>query len=66
MRTLAGALHRPAVFPMPAFMVKLLFGRMGEEVLLGSQRAISMHLPPAFHFAHETLEQAMRAELQGR
>jgi uncharacterized protein len=37
-QTLASVLSRPAVFPMPAFAVKLLFGEMGETVLLGSQR----------------------------
>jgi uncharacterized protein (TIGR01777 family) len=37
-RTLASVLSRPAIFPMPAFAVKLVFGEMGETVLLGSQR----------------------------
>ena len=37
-RTLASVLARPAIFPMPAFVVKLAFGEMGETVLLGSQR----------------------------
>ncbi|PYX48862.1 MAG: TIGR01777 family protein [Acidobacteria bacterium] len=37
-RTLASVLARPAIFPMPAFVVKLVFGEMGETVLLGSQR----------------------------
>jgi hypothetical protein len=37
-RTLAGVLSRPAVFPMPAFAAKLVFGEMGEELLLGSQK----------------------------
>jgi uncharacterized protein len=37
-KTLAGVLHRPAIFPMPSFVVKLAFGEMGETVLLGSQR----------------------------
>lgn len=36
--TLGRALKRPALFPMPAFMVKLLFGQMGEELLLSGQR----------------------------
>jgi len=36
--TLASVLSRPAIFPMPAFVVKLAFGEMGETVLLGSQR----------------------------
>jgi len=36
--TLASVLSRPAIFPMPAFAAKTLFGEMGEELLLGSQR----------------------------
>ncbi len=35
---LARALGRPAVLPMPAFAVKLLFGEMGREALLASAR----------------------------
>lgn len=37
-KTLGSVLSRPAILPMPAFAVKLLFGEMGETVLLGSQR----------------------------
>ena len=37
-KTLASALSRPAIFPVPVFAVKLAFGEMGETVLLGSQR----------------------------
>lgn len=37
-KTLATVLSRPAIFPVPAFVVKLAFGEMGETVLLGSQR----------------------------
>src|ERR1039458_2411122 len=36
--TLAGVLSRPAIFPMPAFAAKAVFGEMGEELLLGSQK----------------------------
>ncbi len=36
--TLASVLSRPAIFPMPAFSARLVFGQMGEELLLGSQR----------------------------
>ncbi|HEY1336282.1 MAG TPA: DUF1731 domain-containing protein, partial [Bryobacteraceae bacterium] len=36
-KTLAGELHRPAIFPVPGFGLKLLFGDMAE-MLLGSQR----------------------------
>ncbi|MGC2417893.1 MAG: TIGR01777 family oxidoreductase [Candidatus Acidiferrales bacterium] len=37
-KTLAGVLSRPAIFPVPKFVVKLAFGEMGEALLLGSQR----------------------------
>jgi uncharacterized protein len=37
-RTLASVLSRPAIFPIPVFVIKLIFGEMGETVLLGSQR----------------------------
>jgi uncharacterized protein (TIGR01777 family) len=43
-RTLASVLSRPAVLPMPAFAVKLVFGEMGETALLGSQRVEPMQL----------------------
>ena len=36
--TLASVLSRPTIFPMPAFAAKLVFGEMGEELLLGSQK----------------------------
>src|SRR6202167_3964176 len=38
-KTLASVLTRPAIFPLPAFVVKAAFGEMGEELLLGSQKA---------------------------
>jgi uncharacterized protein (TIGR01777 family) len=36
--TLASVLSRPAIFPMPAFAVKTVFGEMGEELLLSGQK----------------------------
>lgn len=36
--TLASVLERPAIFPMPAFAVRLIFGQMGTELFLASQR----------------------------
>jgi uncharacterized protein (TIGR01777 family) len=38
-QALARAVHRPAIFPVPAFALKLLFGEMAS-VILASQRAI--------------------------
>ena len=34
--TLAGVLKRPCLIPLPALVVKLLFGQLGEELLLAS------------------------------
>ena len=38
-RTLAAALHKPALLPVPAFALRALFGEM-SEVLTGSQRVL--------------------------
>ena len=38
-RALAGAVHRPALLPVPGFALRLLFGEMAG-VLLGSQRVM--------------------------
>ena len=38
-QALASAMGRPAIFPVPAFVVKALFGEM-SSVLLGSQRVL--------------------------
>ena len=37
-KTLASALHRPAIFPLPAFAARLALGQMADELLLASQR----------------------------
>ncbi|HEX2833786.1 MAG TPA: TIGR01777 family oxidoreductase [Thermoanaerobaculia bacterium] len=39
-RALGRALHRPAILPAPAFALRLAFGEMADEMLLGGQRAI--------------------------
>jgi hypothetical protein len=37
-KILAAVLHRPAIFPVPAFAARLAFGQMADELLLASQR----------------------------
>jgi uncharacterized protein len=37
-KVLAKALSRPAIFPMPAFAARAVFGQMADELLLASQR----------------------------
>jgi uncharacterized protein (TIGR01777 family) len=58
-RTLAAAVHRPAIFPMPAFALKLLFGEMGE-ILLASQRVAPKAAESAgFQFRYPELAPAV-------
>lgn len=64
-RTLASALSRPTIFPMPAFAVKVAFGEMGETVLLGSQRVepaqlIASGYPFAFSDLRASLENLLK------
>jgi uncharacterized protein (TIGR01777 family) len=39
-RALGRALHRPAFMPVPAFGLRIAFGQMADEVLLGGQRVL--------------------------
>ena len=60
-KTLGRVLKRPAFFPMPAFIVTLLFGQMGEELLLAGQRVIPEKLTQAgYQFKHPLLEGALK------
>jgi uncharacterized protein len=60
-KTLGKVLRRPTVFPMPAFVVRMAFGEMGEELMLASTRCDSSRLVDSgFEFAYPTLEPALR------
>jgi len=60
--TLARVVHRPALFPVPAFALNLMFGEMAQGTLLASQRVIPRQLLAAgYAFRHATLEPALRA-----
>ena len=57
---LGRALHRPAVLPMPAFAVRLLFGRMGEELLLAGARVLPERLlSDGYRFAEPAIDGAL-------
>jgi uncharacterized protein (TIGR01777 family) len=59
-RELAAALHRPAIFPVPALALKLMFGEM-SEVLLASQRVLPQAaLSTGFRFTFPELGAALR------
>ena len=63
-KILGEVLHRPAFFPVPAFMLRLVFGEMAKGTLLASQRVQPHNLiESGFHFPHENLDDALRHEL---
>ena len=60
-RTLGAVLSRPAFLTLPALVVKLLLGAMGEEALLASARVQPTELEEAgFAFQFSALEPALR------
>ncbi|MGB0450405.1 MAG: TIGR01777 family oxidoreductase [Porticoccaceae bacterium] len=59
--TLAAVLKRPDYLAMPAIMVKILFGEMGEELLLQGQKVIPAKLlDSGFEFKHANLKAALK------
>lgn len=63
-KVLGKVLRRPTLFPLPGFMVKTIFGEMGEALLLEGQRVLPEKLQRAgFRFLHPDLETALRWEL---
>ncbi len=60
-KTLGGVLHRPTFATMPAIVVKILFGEMGEALLLSSQRVQPVKLQESgYSFKYAVLEPALR------
>jgi NAD dependent epimerase/dehydratase family enzyme len=59
-KTLAKALHRPALFPAPAVALRVVLGEMAGALLLSSQRVVPQRLEQAgFRFAHANLTTAL-------
>ena len=62
--TLGRVLGRPALVPVPSFALELLYGEMARTTILAGQRVMpKVLLRNRFHFAHPTLEEALRFEL---
>lgn len=60
-KTLGHALHRPTLLPMPATAVRLLFGEMGDALLLSGARIMPKELMEhGFAHAHPDLTGALR------
>ena len=64
-RALAEAVHRPAIFPVPAMALKLMFGEM-SQVLLASQRVFPDAAQRAgFIFQHPDIYAALAQLARG-
>jgi uncharacterized protein len=60
-KTLGRVLHRPTILPMPAFVARLAFGEMADEMLLAGARVEPRALSAArFEFNYSQLEPALR------
>ena len=63
-KTLATAMHRPALFPAPAFALRLALGEMADALLLSSQRVLPKRLGKLdYSFQHPNLKIALEAIL---
>ena len=63
-KALGQALHRPAVAPVPAFAIQLLYGDMSEIVTKGQNAVPQRTLELGYRHAHPALDEALRSALR--
>ena len=62
---LGSALRRPSFLPLPAFVVKILLGEMGEALLLADSNVVSSKLGPmGSPLSHQKIDHAFDALLR--
>jgi hypothetical protein len=60
-KTLGKVLNRPTIFPVPEFAIKMMFGEMGENLLLKGCRVVPKRLQElGYEFKFPNLEDAFR------
>lgn len=62
-KALGHALHRPAVAPVPAFALKLLYGEMSEIITTGQRAVPARAAELGYRHAHPDLGEALAAAL---
>lgn len=62
-KELGRAIHRPTIFPVPGFAIKMLYGEMGSTVTEGSNPDPSKLEQLGYTFNEPRLGEALRAEL---
>jgi uncharacterized protein len=63
-RALGRALHRPAILPVPAFAIRLLYGGMAKLVVEGQNARPRRTLEHGYRHAHAGLDEALRSALR--
>jgi uncharacterized protein (TIGR01777 family) len=64
-KTLASAMHRPDLFPAPAFALRLALGEMADALLLSSQRVLPQRLQKlGYNFQYPDLAAALKSILK--
>ena len=64
-KALGRAMHRPAIIPVPAFVLRLLFGEMSVMVLEGQNLSVERLLQSGFTFQFPEIEPALADLLRG-
>jgi uncharacterized protein len=65
-RALGRELHRPAILPVPAFVLRTILGEMAGPLLLSGQRVVPARAEElGFRFRYPTLDRALRAIFEG-
>ncbi|MGJ8516967.1 TIGR01777 family oxidoreductase [Carnimonas bestiolae] len=64
LKALGRAVHRPVPWRVPGVMLKLGLGEMSRMLLTGAAMRPRRLVGEGFHFKHETLQQALAAQLE--
>ncbi|MCA9408786.1 MAG: DUF1731 domain-containing protein, partial [Candidatus Omnitrophica bacterium] len=60
-KVLGRVLHRPVILPLPAFAAKIMFGEMGEALLLGGAKVAPQKLIGlGYTFQYPDIETALK------
>lgn len=62
-KVLGRVLHRPAALPVPALVLRAMYGEMAQIVTTGARVVPAKALVLGFEFQHPELEQALRSAL---
>lgn len=63
-KILGSVIHRPTIFPAPGFMIKLILGQMGKELLLeGAHVNPEILLKAGYHYQYPKLKEALQSVL---